>query len=83
MGGLAGFVGEGRVEAEYLLLGVAARRGQQADARVGTARPPQLEHVAIQRGVRGLHGEAAAAHGEDPTGVAQAASALASSGAPR
>jgi hypothetical protein len=66
VGGLTGEVVVGAVEALDLLLGIAARRGQEADARVGPFR--HLEHVAVESGVaaRGRR-EAAAAHRDDPS----------------
>ena len=51
------------VVAADLVLGVASRGGQQADAR---ARPAgQLEHQLVERGIAGAGGEAAAAHRQD------------------
>ena len=56
-------VAEGDREAADLLLGVAARGRQQADARL--ARGREREHVVVEHGRLGLHREAPAAHRED------------------
>ena len=61
--GLAEAVAERDLEAPDLLLGVAARGRQQADARL--ARRRQREHVIVQHRRLSLHAEPSAPHGED------------------
>ena len=64
--GLAAVGGEGAVEADDVVVGVAAGRGQEADAR--PLRPGQAEHVVVEQRVPGLHREAAATEGDDLAG---------------
>ena len=64
--GLAAVGGEGAVEADDVVVGVAAGRGQEADPR--PLGPGQAEHVVVEQGVARLHREAAAAEGDDLTG---------------
>src|SRR5207237_2963863 len=71
---------EGAVEADDVVVRIAAGRGQEADPR--PLRPGQPEHVVVEQGVAGLHRKAAAAEGDDLTrcrlhGEMFAASALA------
>ena len=64
--GLAAVGGEGPVEADDVVVGVAAGRGQEADPRpLGLG---QAEHVVVEQRVPGLHREAAAAEGHDLSG---------------
>ena len=64
--GLAAVGGEGAVEADDVVVGVAAGRGQEADPRpLGLG---QAEHVVVEQGVARLHREAAAAEGDDLAG---------------
>src|SRR5207249_2460116 len=62
--GMARPVGERRVEAADLLVGIAAGRGQEADPRLAARR--ELEHEVVERRVPRAGGEAAAAEGEYP-----------------
>ena len=61
--GLAAVGREGAVEADDVVVGVAAGRGQEADAR--PLRAPEAEHVVVEQRVSRLHREAAAAEGDD------------------
>ena len=60
--GLAAVGGEGAVEADDVVVGVAAGRGQEADAR--PLGPRQRQHVVVEERVAGLHRETAAAEGD-------------------
>jgi len=68
----------GGVEAADLLLGVAARRREQADARVRSL--GDVEHVRVERRVAWRRGEAAASHREDAPALAAHAATAASAG---
>ena len=64
--GLAAVGGEGPVEADDVVVGVAAGGGQEADPR--PLGPGQAEHVVVEQRVARLHREAAAAEGDDLPG---------------
>src|SRR4029077_16013563 len=60
--GLAAMGGEGPVEADDVMVGVAAGGGQEADPR--PLGPGQAEHVVVEQRVPRLPREAAAAEGD-------------------
>ena len=61
--GLAAAGRKGPVEADDVVVGVAAGRGQEADPRAPRSAEP--EHVVVEQRVARLHREAAAAEGDD------------------
>ena len=62
-----GSAGEGRVERGDVGGRIAARRGEEADARAiaATVGAGEVEDVIVEQRVVGLHREAAAAHRDD------------------
>src|SRR4029453_16094570 len=66
--GLAAVGAEGAVEADHVVVGVTARRRQEADARPWRLAEPQ--HVVVEQGIARLHRETATAEGDDLAPVA-------------